>query len=408
MMHNGTLFAYKATQNKKTTAKKVKITKKQTLKELTPIEKNEKTVVETQKKVMENDSESGETDVALESSINECFAILVGDEKGNIYVSEKIREKWPLASVTKMMTLLVTYDEIKKGKIKLSDKVTISKKIAAVGGSRIPLKEGDKLSLEDLMKASGIHSANNATYAIANYVGGNIPNFIKMMNKKAKDLGIGNELEFHTPAGLPSHMTKEKMDIGTAYGIYKLSLEYNKNAKLMEIASTQNTTLNGGKIKIKNRNKLLGQEGIYGIKTGYHSKSGYNIVVVSKKDNVKLFTIVFGGKSYKGRDAVALRQVTDYNSKTRYAMKTIVDENVPLVRIPVIKGEKTHVELYPAGNFAKEVSDSENINIKIKRISKVVAPVKKDEVLGSYTVYIEDEMVYEGELKVKENIRLQL
>ena len=354
----------------------------------------------------ETDSESGETEVALETIVNDCFAVLVGDEKGNIYVSEKIREKWPLASITKMMTLLVTYDEITKGNIKLSDRVAITKSAAAVRGSSIPLKEGDRLSLEDLMKASGIHSANNATYAIANYVGGSVPNFIKMMNDKAKSLGLGEELEFHTPAGLPTHMTKEKMDMGTAYGIYRLALEYNKNSKLMSIASTQNTTVNGGKIKLRNRNRLLGQEGIYGIKTGYHSKSGYNIAVVSKKENTQIFTIVFGGKSARGRDGIALKQVTDF--KYNYAMKTIVDENVPLVRIPVIKGEKTHVELYPAGNFAKAVSDNENINIKVKRISRVVAPVKKDEVLGTYTVYIEDEMVYEGELKVKENIRLQL
>ncbi|MGF6905904.1 D-alanyl-D-alanine carboxypeptidase family protein [Fusobacterium sp. PH5-44] len=354
----------------------------------------------------ENDSESGETEVVLDKPINECFAILVGDEDGNIMISEKIREKWPLASVTKMMTLLVTYDEIKKGKVKLTDKVTISKAVAAVAGSKVPLKVGDKISLEDLMKASGIHSANNATYAIANHVGGSTANFVKMMNQKAKSLGLSSELEFYTPAGLPSHMTKAKNDMGTAYGIYKLSLEYSKNQKLMSIASTKNTTINGGKIKIKNRNNLLGKEGIYGIKTGYHSKAGFNIAVVSEKEGRKIFTIVFGGKTVKGRDAIALNQIE--NAKIAQVEKTIVDKNVPLVKIPVIKGEKEQIDLYPTENFSKVVQDNNNINIQVRRIAKVVAPVKKDEVLGSYTVYIDDEKVYEGELRVKESVRLKL
>lgn len=391
-LSHGSLLANKAVQGKKKTqSKSVSMPKEVKL---------------SIPKGTESDSESGETEVAIDKPINECFAILVGDEDGNIVISEKIREKWPLASVTKMMTLLVTYDEIKKGKVKLTDKVTISKTVAAVAGSKVPLKEGDKVTLEDLMKASGIHSANNATYAIANHVGGNTANFVKMMNQKAKSLGLGSELEFYTPAGLPSHMTKAKNDMGTAYGIYRLSLEYSKNQKLMSIASTKNTTINGGKIKIKNRNNLLGKEGIYGIKTGYHSKAGFNIAVISEKEGKKLFTIVFGGKSVKGRDAIALGQVETV--KIAQVVKTIVDQNVPLVKIPVIKGEKEHIDLYPTENFSRAVKENDNINIKVKRIAKVVAPVKKDEVLGSYSVYIEDEKVYEGELKVKENVRLKL
>lgn len=153
-------------------------------------------------------------------------AILLGDDKGKIYYSENIDEKYPLASLTKMMTLMVTFDQLEKGNIKMKDKIKVSKKSAQTGGSRIFMKEGDVFTLEDLIKATAIYSANNAAYAIAEYIGkGDVDKFVKMMNKKSADLGLEKELEFYTPAGLPSDMTKKGMDAGTTRGIYKLSLQ---------------------------------------------------------------------------------------------------------------------------------------------------------------------------------------
>lgn len=188
-------------------------------------------------------------------------AILLGDDKGKIYYSENIDEKYPLASLTKMMTLMVTFDQLEKGNIKMKDKIKVSKKSAQTGGSRIFMKEGDVFTLEDLIKATAIYSANNAAYAIAEYIGkGDVDKFVKMMNKKSADLGLEKELEFYTPAGLPSDMTKKGMDAGTTRGIYKLSLAAAKYNKYMEIASIKETTIHNGKLKIKNRNLLLGEE----------------------------------------------------------------------------------------------------------------------------------------------------
>ena len=240
-------------------------------------------------------------------------AILLGDDKGKIYYSENADMIHPLASVTKVMTIMVVFDEIEKGRVKLTDKVKISTKVASIGGSRIYMKRGDIFTLEDLIKATGIYSANNAAYAIAEYVSnGDIDSFIKKMNKKAKEIGAEGELEFHTPNGLPSHMTKKGMDIGTAKGIYKMSIAAEKYKKYMEIASMKNEEIgNGqdGKIKLRNRNHLLGKEGVYGIKTGNHSKAGYNITVVSDKDGAKIFTVVLGSPTYKIRDKSALEEI---------------------------------------------------------------------------------------------------
>ena len=117
------------------------------------------------------------------------------------------------------------------------------------------------------------------------------------MNKKLKELGLQNEIRYHTPAGLPTRVTKQPMDEGTARGIYKLSIEALKYKKYIEIA---------GKISIRNRNHLIGENGIYGIKTGFHKEAKYNIAVASKFEDTDVIIVVMGGETYKTRDGIVL------------------------------------------------------------------------------------------------------
>ena len=148
-------------------------------------------------------------------------AVIVGDTKGNVIFAKDADTMYPLASVTKMMSLMVTFDEINAGNISLSDSVRISKNPLKYGGSGIPLKADQIFILEDLIKASAVYSANNATYAIAEYVGnGSIFSFVAKMNRKLKEYGLENQIKYHTPAGLPTRVTKQPMDEGTARGIY--------------------------------------------------------------------------------------------------------------------------------------------------------------------------------------------
>ena len=170
-------------------------------------------------------------------------------------------------------------------------------------------------------------------------------------------------MEFYTPAGLPSDMTKKGMDAGTTRGIYKLSLAAAKSNKYMEIASIKETTIHNGKLKIKNRNLLLGEEGIYGIKTGHHSKVGYNISVLSDKDNMKIFTVVVGGPTYKKRDESVLNQMEEFYEE--YQFRKLTDKNVSIAKVPVFSGYKEYADLYPDKNFTdilymKPSSDSKN------------------------------------------------
>ena len=337
-------------------------------------------------------------------------AILLGDDKGKIYYSENADMIHPLASVTKVMTIMVVFDEIEKGRVKLTDKVKISTKVASIGGSRIYMKRGDIFTLEDLIKATGIYSANNAAYAIAEYVSnGDIDSFIKKMNKKAKEIGAEGELEFHTPNGLPPHMTKKGMDIGTAKGIYKMSIAAEKYKKYMEIASMKNEEIgNGqdGKIKLRNRNHLLGKEGVYGIKTGNHSKAGYNITVVSNKDDAKIFTVVLGSPTYKIRDKSALEEIEKFHENYNY--RKIADKNIALGKVSVFSGERDYIEVYPDKEYKKILPKDSDIKISIKRNKMVIAPVSAGKVLGEYRITIDGSIVQSGKLITKEPVKLSL
>ena len=234
-------------------------------------------------------------------------AVVVGDTKGNIIFAKDADTMYPLASVTKMMSLMVTFDEINAGNISLSDSVRISKNPLKYGGSGIPLKAGQIFILEDLIKASAVYSANNATYAIAEYVGnGSVFSFVAKMNRKLKDYGLQNEIRYHTPAGLPTRVTKQPMDEGTARGIYKLSIEALKYKKYIEIAGIKKTKIYNEKISIRNRNHLIGENGIYGIKTGFHKEAKYNIAVASKFEDTDVIIVVMGGETYKTRDGIVL------------------------------------------------------------------------------------------------------
>ena len=247
-------------------------------------------------------------------------AVLVGDLNGNVIFSKNADTMYPLASVTKVMSLLVTFDEINAGNISLNDSVRISKTPLKYGGSGIPLKEGQIFVLEDLIKASAVYSANNATYAIAEYVGeGSIFNFVAKMNKKLKQLGLQNDIKYHTPAGLPTRNTKMPMDEGTPRGIYKLSIEALKYDKYIEIAGIKNTKIYNGKISIRNRNHLIGEDGVYGIKTGFHKEAKYNITVAVKFEGIDLIIVVMGGETYKTRDDLVRTIIA--NLKENYTVR---------------------------------------------------------------------------------------
>ncbi|MGL4688205.1 MAG: serine hydrolase [Fusobacteriaceae bacterium] len=324
----------------------------------------------------------------------DCKAYIVGDSKGNIYMSENENEMLPLASTTKVMTMIVAFDEISKGKISLNDNVVISSKAASMKGSTISLKVGDKFKLHELMKATAIHSANNAAYAVAEHVGKGLNNFVKLMNKKAKSLGLENQVEFYTPAGLPPHMSKNKMDKGTAYAMYKIMLEAKKYPKYVKIAGTKSMKIKNDKIFLRNKNKLLGTKGIFGLKTGYHKEAGYNILVMNENEDISAFYVVLGGRTATIRDSKVLE--LDETFHANFLFKTVLDRKKALTSIIVKKGTKSKIVLYPDKDYSLIIKNNDKVSVVLERLKELEAPILENTNFGSYKLLINGKEILKG------------
>lgn len=340
--------------------------------------------------------------VSKEDNRPEYRAVLVGDMNGNILYGENMNEKYPLASTTKVMTMILTFEALKNGQVSLDDEVEISPNAARMGGAMIPLKAGQKFRLEELIKATAIHSANNAAYAVAEHVGKGFDNFITMMNQKASELGISEEVQFFTPAGLPPKMTQRGMDVGSSKGMYKLMLEANKYPEYVEIAGTKFAKIENETVLLRNKNKLLGKDGIYGLKTGFHNTSGYNILVMGEKEDTKLCYIVFGGRTAKIRDEKVIQ--LDHKIREEIVKKEILDQNQPLGTLSVKKGKLDKIDMYADSSYERIVKKTDNVVVKMEKKESVVAPIKKGDEVGKYKVYVNEQIVYEGKILVKEDI----
>ncbi|MGL5963821.1 MAG: D-alanyl-D-alanine carboxypeptidase family protein [Fusobacteriaceae bacterium] len=329
-------------------------------------------------------------------------AYLVGDREGNVYFSENMHELRPLASVTKVMTMLLTFEAVDRGDVSLEDEVEIHWNAARQGGSMIPLKVGQKFKLKDLVMASGVHSANNATYAVAEYVGKGYDNFIKMMNDKAKELGLEGEMKFYTPAGLPTRMTKEGMDVASAYGVYKLSLEAAKHQEYLDIAKLKNPKIDEDKIQLRNKNLLLGKQGVIGLKTGYHGNSGFNVSIISELSNLRTHYVVMGGKTQKIRDNKILELIDKFNKE--YKNIEILSANKSIMSIPVEKGTTTSTSVYPEKDFSFVSNEENDIKVETENIKKLIAPIAINTEVGNYKVISNGKIIDSGKLLTKESI----
>lgn len=245
-------------------------------------------------------------------SINISFAqanyvaMLVTDENGNYLEGENVNLVHPLASITKMITVMIAMDKVEKGEISYEDKVYISYKASTIGGSSSSLRYKEKVKLEDLMKATIVRSGNDAAFAIAEYIAGSEEEFANLMNQKAQDLGL-KDTKFYTATGLPTNMTNKKLDVSTVSDIAKLSAEIIRYPKYMEWSGKKSITIKET-VTFRNRNNLIGKyQGLDGLKTGHHSKAEYNVTLTAKRDDLRLILVIFGSPNETIRDDEAVK-----------------------------------------------------------------------------------------------------
>ena len=240
----------------------------------------------------------------------EAYAV-ADAETGTVLEGLNIQLAWPQASLTKIMLACVVIDKIESGELRLTDRVTASKNAERMGGTQVFLKAGETFTLEELMKAALIESANDAAYAVAEYAAGSSAAFVDLMNRKAQSLGM-TSTAFHCVHGLPP--TKGGSDNMTSCSdMIRLAQEVLKYPKILEWTATERTTFRSGTLVISNHNKLLGKmPEVDGLKTGYTRRAGFNIVATGKRGDKRLIVVVLGSPESKIRDHFAMEKFREY------------------------------------------------------------------------------------------------
>lgn len=241
-------------------------------------------------------------------------AILLNMNSGRILYEQNADASIPPASLTKIMTMYLAMDAVKAKRVSLHKKTRVSKSAAATGGSRMHLKAGERVSLDQLLTGMAVASGNDAAMAVAQRIAMSGRKFIPMMNAKAKRLGMRGTV-FKTPHGLPAKGQKT-----TARDMLRLARSYLTTHPIaMKFHRTK--ALRHGKFSLYNTNRLLGTvPGVDGLKTGWIVASGYHLIVTGKRGKVRLLAVVMGGADKNIRDREARRLIeagfaSPYNSK---------------------------------------------------------------------------------------------
>ena len=320
-----------------------------------------------------------------DDSISAPSAMLMEASTGKILFEKNSHERRPCASVTKVMTLLLVFEAIDSGKIDFDDMVTASEHAASMGGSDIWLETGESMSVDDMVKATVVASANDAAVALAEHICGSEDVFIEKMNERAKILGMKDTV-FKNCNGLD-----EEGHLTSAYDVAVMSRELIKHDKVFHYTSIWLDNLRGGKTQIVNTNKLLKTyNGITGLKTGSTDDAGCCMSATAKRGNVSLISVVLGCNTGKERfaDAAAL---LDYGFANILVKDLKLPDDLPK-NVSVVDGMKKQVSLKCNVNDSLVIDKSKSAQLtsKIKLPKSIEAPILKNQKIGTISYYIND------------------
>lgn len=315
--------------------------------------------------------------------------VLMEKNTGKILYEKEAHKKLPPASVTKVMTLLLVCEALDEGKISLTDTVTASAHAASMGGSQVFLEEGEKMPLEDMLKATVISSGNDSAVALAEHVAGSEEGFVELMNKRAKELRM-NDTHFVNCTGLDAdgHLT-------SAHDIAVMSCELLKHEFIKKYTTVWMDTIRNGEFQLANTNKLLKTyNGITGLKTGSTGNAKYCVSASAERDGMELVAAVMSAPTTAERFSSA-SALLDYG----FANYGLFDaaKDFREVKIPVVLGVESEIcgVLNDGGKVLINKGDLSKIKTETELCDKVTAPVKAGQKLGSMKVYCGDNLISE-------------
>jgi D-alanyl-D-alanine carboxypeptidase (penicillin-binding protein 5/6) len=344
--------------------------------------------------------------VKAEDSLNldSESAILIDEVSGKVLYEKNPDAKLPMASMTKIMSMLLIMEKIESGALKYDDKVIISKNASGMGGSQVFLQEGEEYKVEALLKCISVSSANDAVVAMAEKISGSVESFVNLMNEKAKELGLANT-KFANPHGLDA-----ENHYSSARDMSKLARELLKHKDILKFTSIYEDYLtkpDGSQVWLVNTNRLVRfYDGVDGLKTGYTTEAGYCLTATAKKNDLRLISVVMKSSSGDARSKDTATLLTyGFNS---YKNHIIYESNKELGEVNIEGGKKDKVKVYLKDNASVLLGVTENpkeysFNIKVETIK---APIKKDTIVGTAEIIDnEGNIIAEKDVIIKEDIK---
>lgn len=345
-----------------------------------------------------------EEKTGLDLASDSSSAILIERDTGTVLYDKNSTEQLPPASMTKIMTMLLIMEAIDQGKLKMNEKVRTSEYAASMGGSQVFLEPGEEMSVEEMLSAVAIGSANDASVAMAERIAGSEEAFVQQMNKKSKDLGLKNTL-FQNTTGLPANN-----HYSTAHDMAIIAKELLKYEEITKFTGTYESYLRENtdeKFWLVNTNRLVRfYPGVDGLKTGYTSEAKYCLTATAEKNNMRVIAVVFGAPTSKSRNAQVTKML-DF-AFSQYETHPIYKRNIPLEQAKVSKGDKKRIEAVtsePISLLTKKGDSVEDVKQEIVIMKDIKAPVKKGDKVGELKLVKEGKTIVSSPLVAKTNVK---
>lgn len=334
---------------------------------------------------------------------NAKSAILIEATTGKIIFEKNSHEKLAPASMTKIMSMLLIMENIDKGVISWNDTVTASENASSMGGSQILLETGEQMSVYDMFKGVAVASGNDAVVALAEYIAGSEDEFVNMMNKKVKELGLKDTV-FKNPHGLDT-----ANHYSSAYDMAFIAKELVKYEKVFEFTSIYEDYLRKGtdrELWLVNTNKLVRFNPIVdGLKTGFTSEAGYCLTATAKKNNMRLISVVMGEPDTKTRNSETT-SLLDYGF-AKYKAENIVTKDTVIDKLKIEKASNKSVDIIPINDYSVILEKTDKIgkityDLKLKNIK---LPIKKGDKIGTLIIKEDNKKISEVDVTVKQNLK---
>ena len=345
----------------------------------------------------EVDTIEANSSVGPSLALNAASAVLIDADSGTVIFEKNSSAKLAPASITKVMTMLLVMEAVGEGKLKLTDMVRTSANAASMGGSQIFLEEGEEMSVEEMLKGVAMASGNDASVALAEKLSGTEEEFVKLMNERAKQLGMNNT-HFMNSNGLPV-----ENHYSSAYDIAIVSRELMKYDLIRQFTGKYQDYLRKDSEKpfwLVNTNKLVRfYPGADGVKTGYTSEAKFCLSASASRDGMRVIAVVMGAPNTKIRNA-DVTQMMDY-AFAQYSNHVVIEQGATIATLEIEKGMESRVDLMAEQQFSiliKRGSDTTKIYYEVDMDKSVKAPIVAGQPIGKLTIYQGEQAMKEFEL----------